>query len=67
MTEFPNGLTVKQLKEIIKNWSENRPCGEETEVWIEKDGLSNQVFSISPLNKRQDAGLVSADFCLSFR
>lgn len=48
---FPNGLTVRELKEMIKDWPEEDEFGNESEVWIEtSDGLSNLVTSVWPLN-----------------
>jgi hypothetical protein len=59
-----NGLTVRQLKELIKDWPETYDNGEETEVWIEfAGGLSNQVKEVWPLNVR-DNGV--ADIMLSY-
>ena len=58
---FPNGLTVKELKEIIADWAETGEDGEETEVWIETDRhLSSIVTEICPLNQRGN----SADLIL---
>ena len=54
MHNFPNGLTVKELKNAIKDWPEINVNGEPTEVWIETGlGLSSQVkvVWIIPLNK----------------
>lgn len=48
---FPKGLTVRELKEMIKDWPEEDEFGNESEVWIEtSDGLSNLVTSVWPLN-----------------
>lgn len=47
---FPNGITVKEFKEIIKNWPEQREDGELTEIWIEYQGYSNQAKTIFPLD-----------------
>ena len=50
--EFPNGLTVRELKTIIENWLEMDDDGELTEVWIETSRyLSNPVTMVSPLNQ----------------
>ncbi len=50
----PNGLTVKELKEAIKDWPEIDPYGEPTEVWVETGlNLSGQVKAVWPLNKRE--------------
>ena len=51
-TNYPQGLTVKELKEIIKNWPETDENGELTTVWIETGWcLSSIVTEISPLNR----------------
>lgn len=48
-------MTVKKLKEIIKDWPEERGDGEDTEVWIETGlMLSSQVVNWSKLNVRVD-------------
>ena len=33
------GLTIKELKEIIKDIPDSKPNGEPTEVWLDKDWL----------------------------
>jgi hypothetical protein len=33
--EFPQGITVKELKEILAHWPETNGRGEPTRVWIE--------------------------------
>jgi hypothetical protein len=51
--EFPSGMTVKDLKESIKDWPEFDENGDPCEVWIETmDGRSNQASGICLLNKR---------------
>lgn len=51
---FFNGMTVKELKEAIKDWPEEDENGEPCEVWIGSwNGCSNQVRSLYPLNKRE--------------
>ncbi len=66
MKSFPNGLTVRELKEIITDWSETDENGEPTEVWIETGWcLSSIVIEVSPLNKREksaDLILISGAF-----
>lgn len=62
MKRFPNGLTVKELKEIVADWAETDEDGEPTEVWIETGWcLSSVVIEVCPLNKREK----SADLILS--
>lgn len=49
-----NGITVRQLKELVKDLPEANDDGEEFELWIETHGgLSNVCKNISPLNKRE--------------
>lgn len=50
---FPDGLTVRELKAAIKGWPEEQEDGTPTEVWIgTREGTSNQVKAIWPLDKR---------------
>jgi hypothetical protein len=52
-----NGITVKKLKEMIKDWPEVDKDGELTEVWLGNgQGLTNVCTSIWPLNVRENAG-----------
>jgi hypothetical protein len=51
MIKNENCITVKQLKEFIKDWPEQNEQGEDNEVWIEtSDGLSNTCKSVWKLN-----------------
>ena len=51
--QFTKGLTVRDLKRIIKDWPEEDENGELTEVWVGNlDGFSNVVIELSSLNKR---------------
>ena len=51
--QFTEGLTVRDLKRIIKDWPEEDENGELTEVWVGNlDGFSNVVIELSSLNKR---------------
>ena len=51
---FENGLTVAELKELIKDWPETNEDGDPTEVWVDNlQGFTNQAKSVSPLNKRK--------------
>lgn len=53
--EFKKGLTIRELKEAIKDWPEENKYGEPYEVWIETGyGMSSIVTRIVPLNKRED-------------
>jgi|AGFS01.1.fsa_nt_gi hypothetical protein len=49
--EFENGMTVRELKELIKDWPEERADGTPTEVWLgDAAGYSNAAIEISTLN-----------------
>lgn len=53
ITHFPNGLTVRELKELLKDWPETNSFGDPTEVWFETDldiSNSNQINQVMPLN-----------------
>jgi len=67
ITEFPNGMTVRELKKVIEFWPEvNQYTGEECEVWIETGrNLGSQVRKVWPLNERENDGLISADIILT--
>lgn len=54
-TLYSNGLTVKELKDIVKDWPECNEYGDPCEVWIgdSTTGFSNQVKEVIPLNKRE--------------
>ena len=67
MSEFNNGLTVKEFKKIVNEWSEtNEETGEDCEVWVTTGrNLSSNVTLVLPLNKRSDSnGNWSADLLL---
>jgi len=66
MREFHNGLTVRELKKLIKDWPEHNLHGEDCKVWIETGrNLSSPVIEVSPLNRRKDnKGNTSADVIL---
>ena len=56
MFTFKNGMTVSQLKKLIKYWPEKYNDGEDAEVWIETGrGLSSPVTEVSRLNVRGDS------------
>lgn len=49
--DFPNGLTVKELKALISDWPELDAMGELSEVWIATgQNLSSPVIEVSQLN-----------------
>ena len=53
--QFPNGLTVQELKQKIRNWPEYDANGELTEVWMETGrNLSSPVKFVTCLNMRRD-------------
>ena len=46
-----NGITIKQLKELVKDLPETNKNGDDYEVWIGADNnLSNVAKQIWPLN-----------------
>jgi len=64
---FENGMTVKELKNLIATWPEvNEDTGEDCEVWLENvDGCSNIITEVWPLNMRElDDGTMVADILL---
>ena len=51
-----NGVTVKQLKELIKDAPEVDENGDDCTLWIETDnGLSSIVKEVWPLNLRKNS------------
>lgn len=55
MKTFENGMTVKELKDLIKDWPEEDCYGDPTEVWMETGRcLSSPVRVACPLNLRKD-------------
>lgn len=64
---FPLGLSVKELKELVKDWPELDRVGEPNTVWVEHDnGLSSPIKMFAPLNLRTlDDGTKTADIILS--
>ena len=50
--EYKKGLTVKELKKLIKHWAEKDANGNDNEVWIETgNGLSSVVTEVVRLNQ----------------
>lgn len=67
--EYPNGMTVAELKQLINGWPEADEYGEPCEVWVAgSNGLSNQIKSSAPLNVRsnEDDSLQWSDILFSF-
>ena len=66
MRDFENGMTVRELKAMIKGWPEINQDGEECEVWVQTGrGISSPVTIAGPLNLREDeSGNRTADFIL---
>lgn len=65
--DFPNGMTVAELKAMVRDWPETDEYGNPCEVWLcDGEGLSNQARMATPLNKRQseDGTKLWADFML---
>ena len=62
ITKFKNGMTVKGLKELIKDWPDKDDNGEENEVWLSSGKhLSSQCKSATPLNLSQGCAWVDLD------
>ena len=58
-------ITIRELKEMIRNWPETDLRGDDTEVWIERpDGPSSPCVRVFPLNYRTRGGMESADILL---
>lgn len=52
---FPNGLTVKELKELIKDWPETDEFGDPTVVTISgNEFIDERVLSVWPVSVRTD-------------
>jgi hypothetical protein len=65
MKDYKNGMTVRELRVIVRDWPlYNAYTGEECEVWIRVEGLSNQVKTVCPLTRRTNDGHISADLLL---
>ena len=66
---FPNGMTVRELKQAIQKWPEiNEYTGEECEVWLPTgDGLTSVAIGIVPMNRRENDGKISADLLFETR
>jgi hypothetical protein len=64
--EFKNGMTVKELREIVSSWPlYDAHTGEESTVWVSLEvGSSDQVKGVCPLNYRVNDGHISADLLL---
>ena len=46
------GITVKQLKDFVKDWPETNENGEDYGVWLaDERGLSNVAISLWKLNQ----------------
>jgi hypothetical protein len=49
---FRHCISVKKLREILKDWPDTDSCGEASEVWIETGrNLSSPVLEVSQLNE----------------
>jgi hypothetical protein len=47
-------LTVKELKDIIKDWPEKNEEGDDFLVWIGHDCISNICTEVWPLNVKDN-------------
>lgn len=53
--EFKNGMTVRKLKKLVKDWPEEDDIGDPTKVWIETGWCkSSPVTVVSTLNRKVD-------------
>lgn len=53
VTYFNEGLTVRELRELIEHWPDVDKNGDPYTVWMSVgEGLSSMVKSVSPLNAR---------------
>lgn len=60
--ELEHGITVREMKELIKDWPEKDYYGKDTTVWMETgDGLSSTVKYLFLLNRRKHKGHEWAD------
>ncbi len=61
--DFRVAMTIKELKEVLKDWPDELVDGSDAEVWMETGpGVSSPVLSVCPLNCRQDeSGFWRAD------
>lgn len=60
---FSDGMTVRDLKVVVRDWPEEGPDGEPCEVWILRaPTTSSPVTKVIPLNMGDDAQ--SADLLL---
>ena len=62
-----NGITVRKLKGLIKDWPEEDQYGDETEVWLSTGAYtSSPLVEVCPLNLRQsEDGKVWSDLALT--
>ncbi len=69
ITLFSNGMTVKELKDLVKDWPEFNRDEEPCEVWIETGpGLTSPVSVVTTLNLATlDDGTDCADMLFSSR
>lgn len=52
MQEFKNGMSVRALKELVKDWPEENSLGEENQVWLgDLEDYSNLATEFSSLNE----------------
>ena len=50
--EFPNGMSVKDLKKLVANLPEVNESGEDNEAWMMTgNGTTSQIANVSPLNR----------------
>ena len=57
--EYPNGMTVAELKKALAGWPEIDEDGEPTEIWMMTGvSTSSMVTALWPLNVRGDTASI---------
>ncbi len=51
---FENGLTVRQLRELIKDWSDEDDVGNPCEIFIRNGNYTSKVRSVWLLSPREN-------------
>lgn len=66
IAQYPSGMTVTELKALIKDWPETGDDGEPLGVWLgTPDGKSSPVFEVASLNTHTlENGTIVADILL---
>ena len=52
---FPDGLTVRELKQLLDEWPDVDDTGDQAEVWVrDSEGTITQVREVMPLGLNAD-------------